>query len=190
MMLFFEYLNKRRGEEESGRQPVLRATSFLGSSAPLLWLKPVFVLGLGLLLLTACGADPAPPEVKVPWHTEFAAAAAEATARKRPILADFQGSDWCPPCMELHKRVFATPAVAAWAAQNVVLLDVDLPNSKPQSPAIRAQNEALVERYRVAQFPTILLLDATGAKLADVPLSSQIFEPAGFIAAAEAVLPK
>ena len=148
------------------------------------------ILGACLLGLAACGADPAQPKVQVPWHTEFAAAAAEATATKRPILADFQGSDWCPTCVELHKGVFATQAFATWAAQNVVLLDVDLPNAKPQPPAIRAQNEALVERYRVAQFPTILLLDATGAKLAEVPLSNQTFEPAGFIAATEAVLPK
>ena len=163
------------------------------SSSPLLLFKSAFssvVLGTSLLLLAACGADPEQPAVQVPWHTEFAAAAAEATATKRPILADFRGSDWCTACVELHKEVFSSAQFAAWAKEHVVLLDVDLPSSTPQPPAIKAQNEALAERHRVSQFPTILLLDATGAKVAEVPVSRTIFEPAGFIAAAEAVLPK
>ena len=148
------------------------------------------ILGVCVLVLAACGAEPTSPKVQLPWHTEFAAAAGEATASKRPILADFQGSDWCPPCAVLHEKVFSTEAFATWAAQNVVLLDVDLPNAKPQPPAIRAQNEALVERHRVVQFPTILLLDAQGAKLAEVPMTNDTFAPAGFIAAVEAVWPK
>ena len=196
-MRLFDFVNKRRGEEESRQQKsalvVRRASRSQDSSSPLLLLKSAFssfVLGSSLLLLAACGVDPEQPAVQVPWHTEFAAAAAEATATKRPILADFQGSDWCPTCVELHKAVFSTAQFAAWAKEHVVLLDVDLPTSKPQPPAIKAQNEALAERHRVSQFPTILLLDATGAKVAEVPVNNRTFEPAGFIAAAEAVLPK
>jgi thiol:disulfide interchange protein len=153
-------------------------------------LTALWILGLGGLLMTACGTDPVQSDVQISWHTEFATAAAEATATKRPILADFQGSDWCPACKQLHRRVFDTSAFAAWAAQKVVLLDVDLPNDKPQPPAIKAQNQALAERHGVSQFPTILLLDPTGGKIAEVAIDLNQLNPSTFIAAAEAALPK
>lgn len=158
------------------------------------------VLICAAVLLAACGDEPvasAPgaaqasaPQAKSAWHTVFAEAAAESRASGKPILADFQGSDWCPACKSLHKKVLDTPEFAAWAAKKVVLLDVDLPNDAPQPKDVRAVNEQLVQRHQVAEFPTVLLLDADGKKLVQLPIDFGRLDPASWIADADAVMAK
>jgi thiol:disulfide interchange protein len=126
------------------------------------------------------------------WLEDFNAAAAAAKASDRLILADFQGSDWCPSCKILHEKVFATQRFLNWAGRSVVLFNADLPQDRTHQPlAIRTTNEALVERHGIAEFPTVLILDASGAKLAQVMLTATEVEnitPSSFIALAEAAL--
>ena len=123
------------------------------------------------------------------WLVDLDAAGKESLASGKPILADFQGSDWCPSCQELHKKVFSSKRFADWAARSVVLLDVDLPQDRTHQPlAIRTANEALAARHNVSEFPAVLILDAGGAKLAAVDLNSLDFAtvtPSTFIALAE-----
>ena len=45
---------------------------------------------------------------KEAWLTDFEAAKARAAELKRPILADFSGSDWCGWCIRLDREVFQT----------------------------------------------------------------------------------
>ncbi len=158
------------------------------------------ILICAALLLAACGDEPSAPTPVVPqavatkaaspWHTVFAEAAAESRASGKPILADFQGSDWCPSCKVLHKKLLDTPEFLAWATTKVVLLDVDLPNDTPQPKEVRAVNEQLVQRHQVAEFPALLLLDADGKKIAQLPIDFDHLDPAPWIAATEAVMKK
>lgn len=101
------------------------------------------------------------------WYTSYADAVKESARTKKPIMADFTGSDWCGWCIRLHKEVFDTPAFATWAAKNVVLLELDYPNAKPQSAAIKKQNADLQKKYNIQGYPTILFLDAKGKVLAE-----------------------
>ena len=39
--------------------------------------------------------------------TDYAAAKIKAAAEQKPLLLEFTGSDWCPPCMRLNKEVFS-----------------------------------------------------------------------------------
>ena len=39
------------------------------------------------------------------WGTDYDAALARAAKEKRPVLALFTGSDWCPYCVQLEKKV-------------------------------------------------------------------------------------
>jgi protein disulfide-isomerase len=102
---------------------------------------------------------------KAVWLTSLSEAKAEAARRNVPILADFSGSDWCGWCIKLDKEVFSTDVFKKYAAENLVLLLVDFPRSKPQSDELKKQNNDLSEKYGIQGFPTILLLDAEGKLL-------------------------
>ena len=39
------------------------------------------------------------------WLVDFEKAKAQAAKEGKPILMEFTGSDWCPPCKALHKNV-------------------------------------------------------------------------------------
>src|SRR2546428_4440875 len=94
------------------------------------------------------------------WITNFNNAAGQARNDDKLILAYFRGSDWCPSCKKLDKEVLNTDPFIEWAEKNVVLLDVDFPADKKQSPAQKKQNEALKDRYGVLKTPTFVFLDS------------------------------
>ncbi|TAN37285.1 MAG: thioredoxin family protein [Verrucomicrobia bacterium] len=96
------------------------------------------------------------------WLTDFTKAKAEAATRKVPILADFSGSDWCGWCMKLDREVFTQPEFQAYAKEHLVLFLADFPSHKPQTDAVKKQNQMLAEHYGIQGYPTVLLLDATG----------------------------
>ena len=95
------------------------------------------------------------------WLTDLEAAKKQAAAEKKDILVDFTGSDWCGWCIRLKKEVFDQPEFAA-ASKQFVLVEIDFPRSKKQTPEVKARNEALSKQYAISGFPTILLLDAQG----------------------------
>jgi len=97
-----------------------------------------------------------------PWLTDMKEAMARARKEKKPILADFTGSDWCGWCKKLKNEVFDTREFKEWAEKNVILLELDYPHEKPQSDELRRQNEQLKAKYRIRGYPTILFLDARG----------------------------
>ena len=99
------------------------------------------------------------------WETDANKAMALSKKTGKPILADFTGSDWCGWCIRLHKEVFDTPAFAKWASSKVILLELDYPQSKPQSAEIKKQNAGLAQKYKIEGYPTILFLNASGKVL-------------------------
>lgn len=99
------------------------------------------------------------------WLSNYAEALRRAKAANKPVLACFTGSDWCMWCMKLQNEVFATEEFKAWAAQNVILLEVDFPRHKALPPAMTKANDALQDKYVIRGFPTVLFLDADGAVL-------------------------
>ncbi|MFQ5845116.1 MAG: thioredoxin family protein, partial [Planctomycetota bacterium] len=105
------------------------------------------------------------PATQTTWLTDFDRARALAKKTGRPILADFSGSDWCGWCIRLKREVFDTPAFKKWAAQDVVLLEVDFPRTKAQPESVRLQNRELMRKYGVRAFPTVLFLDHAGKVL-------------------------
>jgi protein disulfide-isomerase len=100
------------------------------------------------------------------WLTDVAQAKKQAAELKRPILANFSGSDWCVWCVRLDKEVFAKPEFQKYAKDNLVLLSVDFPRRKSQPKPLDDQNKALAIQYGIEGYPTILLLDATGKEIA------------------------
>jgi protein disulfide-isomerase len=99
------------------------------------------------------------------WGTDLKAAKTEAANSKLPIIMDFTGSDWCGWCVRLKKEVFSTPEFSAWAKDKAVLLELDFPQAKAQTPAVKAQNEALQQEFQIQGYPTIVITDAQGKEL-------------------------
>lgn len=141
----------------------------------------LLALGLSALLPTLAAVEPT-------WTTGWKDASAQAAAAKRPILADFTGSDWCGWCIKLKREVFATPEFAAWAGTSAVLLEVDFPRAKPLAAEQQRENHALAEKYGIEGFPTILILAADGREIGR--LGYQAGGAKAWIAAAEQIIAK
>lgn len=118
-------------------------------------------LFLSLLAVFAAVATSAAEPV---WLTDLDAAKAQAVKENKPVLVDFTGSDWCPPCIQLHKVVFQSAEFAA-VASKYVLVELDYPKSKPQAPELKAKNRDWQQKYAVNSFPTILLIDAKSGEV-------------------------
>ena len=99
------------------------------------------------------------------WLTDLPKAEAQAKAENKIVLMDFSGSDWCPDCIALKKKVFDTEKFQAYAATNVVLMDVDFPDKKPQSSDLKKANAELKDKYNVAALPTLVVLDQNGKEI-------------------------
>ena len=102
---------------------------------------------------------------KAGWLTNYAEAQKEAQAKNKLLLMDFTGSDWCGWCIMLDKEVFSKPEFKEYASKHLVLLELDFPRGKRLPPETAAQNEQLVQKYRISGFPTVVVFDSTGKPL-------------------------
>jgi len=92
------------------------------------------------------------------WLVDLDEAYAISTKEKKPILANFTGSDWCGWCKKLDADVFSKPEFQDWAKKNVVLLEVDFPRRKQIPQKNQSQNYALQNAMGVTGYPTIWLM--------------------------------
>jgi len=102
------------------------------------------------------------------WLTDFQKAKTEASTSHKNILLNFSGSDWCGPCIRLHKEVFESEGFAQYAKDNLVLVNADFPRlRKNQLPAeVSKQNDLLADQYnKEGKFPFTILLDPSGKVL-------------------------
>ena len=99
------------------------------------------------------------------WLSDYKKAQQEAKTSNKFLLLDFTGSDWCGWCKRLEKEILSQSQFENYARENLVLLEVDFPRAKPQSPELRKQNQELAQQYQIEGFPTIVVLDGDGQKL-------------------------
>lgn len=99
------------------------------------------------------------------WTTDYAKATEQAKIQNKPILLDFTGSDWCGWCMKMKKEALDTPAFKKYADQHLILVEVDFPQNKPQTDAVKAQNQQLSKKYKIEGYPAFVLVDKDGNKL-------------------------
>jgi len=96
------------------------------------------------------------------WHTNLEKAMEIAKAENKPVFLQFIGSDWCKWCIRLNEEVLFTKDFAAWAKDNIVLVNLDFPRTIPQTDEVKMYNRGLMNKYGIQGFPTVLLLDNTG----------------------------
>ena len=99
------------------------------------------------------------------WLSDYKKAQQEAKASNKFLLLDFTGSDWCGWCKRLEQEILSQSQFENYARENLVLLEVDFPRAKPQSPELRKQNQELAQQYQIEGFPTIDVLNGDGQKL-------------------------
>ena len=97
------------------------------------------------------------------WSEDYPAGLARAKQEGKYILLDFTGSDWCGWCKRLKAEVFSKPSFKEYARENLVCLMIDFPRGKSQSKELQAQNIELSNKFGVAGYPTIIVLDPDGA---------------------------
>jgi len=100
------------------------------------------------------------------WLTNLEEAKKVAAEKKLPILMDFSGSDWCIWCQRLDSEVFTQQAFKDYAKDSLVLFLADFPMRAKQAEELKTQNRKLQSTYRVAGYPTVILLNAAGEEVA------------------------
>ena len=105
-----------------------------------------------------------PGKTPAGWTDNFTAAVGKAKAEKKPVLALFTGSDWCPPCQQLEKNILLQPSFKDFAKKHLVTLFLDFPRNAKLDDGVKKQNDDLAKKFSVEAYPTILILSADGGK--------------------------
>ena len=105
-----------------------------------------------------------PGKTPASWTDNFTAAVGKSKAEKKPILALFTGSDWCPPCQNLEKNILLQPAFKDFAKKHLVTLFLDYPREAKLDETVKKQNDSLAKKFSIEAYPTILILSADGEK--------------------------
>ena len=98
------------------------------------------------------------PRAPVPFEwghgtPDFTAALARAKATGKQVFIDFEAT-WCGPCHTMDEWIWTDAAVAARLNQGFIGVKIDADREK-----------ALVKRYNIAGYPTMLIVDPTGKEL-------------------------
>lgn len=110
----------------------------------------------------------AAPQPTAAWTSDLPAAQARAKAEGKAVLLNFTGSDWCGWCIKLRRDVFQKPEFESYARTNLVLVEVDFPKRKELPSEMQKANRKLAQQFQVQGYPTLILVDASGAKLGTV----------------------
>ena len=115
------------------------------------------------------------------WGTNLEAALTKAKTANKMVFVDFTGSDWCPPCMALHKNVLTQKAFLDYAKENLELVVLDFPRSKPLPEAQQKYNQDLARKHKIEGYPTVIVFDGDGKEVhRAVGFSGQ--DAAGYVA--------
>lgn len=93
------------------------------------------------------------------WTTNLERALAAAKQNKKFVMAQFTGSDWCPPCIMMQKAVFSKSSFARLVPRKFILVKIDIPRS---NKAMSLKNGKVMRNYNVTGVPTILLFGDDG----------------------------
>ncbi|KAA1245520.1 thioredoxin family protein [Aquimarina sp. RZ0] len=102
------------------------------------------------------------------WKYDFEEAMALAKEKDQNIVLLFTGSDWCPPCIKLEKKIFSNPEFKQFADKKFVWVKADFTKRKKNKPSVVQQqkNKELARRYNKKMiFPVILVINKEGSVL-------------------------
>ncbi len=89
-------------------------------------------------------------------------ALAKAKAENKLVLADMSAI-WCPTCRSLDKNVFSNPSVQEKINEKYVFARIEYESE---------EGERFMDTYDTRSFPTLLVLDPSGKKLNELPITT------------------
>jgi len=102
-------------------------------------------------------------------QTRFEKVKKIAAEQNELILLNFSGSDWCIPCIKLHKNIIETDVFKQLSEDRVIqYVNADFPRNKKNqlSPELKKENASLADHYNSkGLFPYTLLLNSEGKVL-------------------------
>jgi len=119
----------------------------------------------GLAVMISMVAFQAAVSAAPAWMTDLPAAQVQAKKENKLVLINFTGSDWCGWCKKLQDEVFSTKEFEQYAKHNVVLVEIDFPDKKPQIQQLKTANEALQTKFQAEGYPTIVVLNKDGKEV-------------------------
>lgn len=93
------------------------------------------------------------------WSTDLEKAFVQAKKEKKPVLVEFTGSDWCPPCIAMRKNVFSKKEFIDEASKAFILVELDFPNGDKE---LREKNDPYAKKYGIEGYPTVILFSPEG----------------------------
>ena len=102
------------------------------------------------------------------WETDINKAEQTAKEEHKFIILNFSGSDWCGPCIRMHKEIFDSEIFTIYANEHLVLLNADFPRAKKNqlSKEQQKKNNEMADVYnKNGVFPLTLLLNSEGKVL-------------------------
>jgi len=93
------------------------------------------------------------------WGTDLDAAFETAKKEKKPVLVEFTGSDWCPPCKMMREKVFTKKSFIEKASKDFILVELDFPRGDKE---LAEKNQPHAKKYNIEGFPTVILFDENG----------------------------
>jgi protein disulfide-isomerase len=128
-------------------------------------MKTAGVIGsvvLAAVLLCGCNQKAVAADQSGIWKSDYDAALKQAAAENKYVLVDFSGSDWCGWCIKLDEEVFSKPEFIEYAKNNLICVMVDFPRGKELPKVQKDANQALLEKFKVEGFPTVLIFNPQG----------------------------
>jgi len=101
----------------------------------------------------------------------------------------FTGSDWCPNCRRLEKKILVDTAFINYTKNRLLIEFADFPQHKKLDIATIERNKALAEKYQFKGiYPSIFILDQEGNKKGQIIYLNQ--SPKEFIDELKVLLEK
>jgi len=102
------------------------------------------------------------------WKYDLDEALVFAKQKDQKVVLFFTGSDWCPPCLKLERKILSSEEFRTFADEKYVWLKADFPRRKKNRITKEQQikNEKLAARYNKKKvFPIVLVLNKKGMVL-------------------------
>jgi thioredoxin-related protein len=97
--------------------------------------------------------------------TNFPRSAQLAKSTNRPLLLAFVGTDWSISSLKLDREVFDQAELSDNSKYNFLLCKVHFYQTQERAPETIRQNAELATKYKVEEFPTVVVLSPDGQEL-------------------------